>query len=56
MDLDLKLVEVIRRDDLLNERLGGGYPSSSQWDAADFAPIRESMKTIFQRLQWYDPA
>lgn len=33
-----------------------GYPPSSQWTSEDFAPIRESMKSIFQRLQWYDPA
>jgi SPP1 gp7 family putative phage head morphogenesis protein len=47
-----------RLQESIAERLGGkrGYPSSSQWDTADFAPIREAMKTIFQRLQWYDPA
>lgn len=35
---------------------GTGYPSASQWETGDFAPIREAMKSIFERLQWYDPA
>lgn len=47
-----------RLSESIAERLGGarGYPSASQWETGDFAPIREAMKSIFQRLQWYDPA
>ncbi|MES2707137.1 MAG: phage minor head protein [Verrucomicrobiota bacterium] len=42
--------------DLASRRTGQDYFKSSQWDTADFAPVRKAIRVLFTDLGWMTPA